>query len=165
MRTTLLVVAILAGMGLAACSGGGSALPGGSQAASGNSQSRGHADAFRMKFMTAGVSCPSTWKVCYNISYGTPINYSVCMAGGSGKCTTAGWNWSQVLFTLKNHVKSFRILSSFSTNPGNPVTVTANERFPINASRIGVKYTSEIIACEPNSPSNCVAQPVGLIPQ
>jgi hypothetical protein len=174
MRTTLLIATIVAALGLAACSSGGGsqAIPGGGSQASSPMNSHG---GYHVIFLKQGdikpdkgcletCGCPSYWQVCYKIAYGTPLNYQICVGLYKSCLKGFSFNWSQTLYTLVNHAKSFRILSSFSPNPGNPTTVTANERFLIKASRIGVKYTSTVTACLVGSPSNCVSANVGLWP-
>lgn len=172
MRTTLLVATIVAALGLAACSSGGSsqAIPGGgSQAAPMN----GH-NGYHIIFLKQGdirpdkgclqtCGCPSFWQVCYKIANGSPLSYPICV-GLYKSCLKSTFTWTQTLYTLKNQVKSFRILSSFYPNPGNPTTVTATERFVIKASRIGVKYTSLITACRVGAWAGCVSANVGLWP-
>jgi hypothetical protein len=162
-----------ASVALTACSSGGSsAVPGGSQAPAGASKvspTWNHVRKYALRF-SPGVTCPLTgykwqYKACYDITYGTPTTYTVCVRGGGMGCTIR-WNWSQVLYTPLHHAKSFRIRSSFSPNPGSPTTVTANERFPTKNPKAGsVKYISQVQACNPRDPSMCLSAPVGFIPQ
>jgi hypothetical protein len=173
MRTTLLIATIVAALGLAACSSGGGsqAIPGGGSQASAPMNLHGYhiiflkqGDVKPDKGCLQTCGCPSYWQVCYKIAYGTPLNYPICVGLYKSCLKHFSFTWSQTLYTLVNHVKSFRILSSFYPNPGNPTTVTANERFLIKASRIGVKYTSQVTACLVSSASNCVTANVGLWP-
>jgi hypothetical protein len=174
MRTTLLIATIVAGFGLAACSGGASsqAIPAGSQPAAPMAyytHHKYHIIIIGSKQLAASPCAPSEYYECFSVAYGKPTQYKVCVGIGNS-CVKGTWQWSQAVYTPLHHHKSLRVRGSFDPNPSNPTTATLTERFALYpnrppTSKIGVRYVEAIEACNPTPSIGCTPPAdVGIIP-
>lgn len=161
MRNSL-IIAIVASLGLAACSGGGpQTMPGGSQVAP---LSRSGLQLGAAGFQP-DASCPSKYFACVTVKAGT-TKLEICIekAGYSG-CPSSGLEgsqkWSGKIKTLKGK-KYTGIKAKFKPNPGNP-TDDVFTATTVKSSDGKVKYAQHLMACAYPSGSPCETGEVGII--
>jgi hypothetical protein len=156
-----LIIAIVASLGLAACSSGGpQTVPVGSQAAP-LSQSGPHLVAPGFQRDT---SCPSKYAICFTLKPKGKTTAEVCISS-SGNCTSgiAGdWTWTQKITTVKGK-KYSKIKVTFKPNPGNPV----DDIFKLKKTKSShgkVAYVQDLTWCAYPSPTtSCNSAEIGLI--
>lgn len=160
MRFTLLLAAsvLVAGVGLAACSSGGSqALPGTQSVAP-----MGHSG---LQLMGVGlrpdkVACGSSYIICVTVGKGAPGKGKICVETTTGTCPSPGtWSWSDQVLTLGG--KPYKaIKGKIKPNPGDPIIDTLSTKKQLKNSKGKVVYEQKIVAC--NSSSNCLTGYVGI---
>ncbi len=155
--TSLLTVALAAGIGLSACSTGGS------QAVPGSTQTAPMAKPGGPRLVAIGAhpdaSCPSQYITCVSITRTSHrkvqvcVQYSYCPAPGE-------WTWSSQVRVVKTGKAVGAITSSASPNPGNPTVFTISEKRRVKSSNHVYKYQDVIEAC--SYTSNCVSGAIGI---
>ncbi|HET6276448.1 MAG TPA: hypothetical protein VFE16_11015 [Candidatus Cybelea sp.] len=160
MRRSLLVAAVLASFGLAACSNGGSVSIPNAQSLAPSLRSTAH-------LVVEGVpqaKCPTTrYIACLPIAKGHPAKYTICITSG-GTCSSGSFpnqKWSSMITTLKKKV--FKgITAAFKPNPGNPTKGTVTAKVKLKDSKGKVAYIQAVKAC-PTAGGKCLTNDVGLI--
>lgn len=159
MHRSLLVAAIVASLGLAACSGGTSpAIPGSLITA----QAGERASMQIVNGELPPASCPSQYIGCVTVAKGHPAKYQICITT-TGNCTSGSFpkqKWSNKIVTLKG--KAYKgITGSFKPNPGNPTEVTVTAKVTLKNSKGKVVYVQDLKAC-PTGGGKCSTGAVGI---
>ena len=158
MRTTLLIAAIAASLGFAACSSGGpQAVPAGSQPQM--------EPGFSARLILGGLppaGCPTKYIGCVTVAKGHPAKYTICVSN-TGNCNSGSFpkeKWSSKVVTLAG--KLFKgIVGTFKPNPGNPTTATLTAKVNLKNSKGKVDYVQNVKACPPSGGS-CVTGKIGI---
>ena len=161
MRTTLLVAAIVASLGLAACSSGGSqTIPGSQSLAPMGSRFSAHLAVEDI----APDNCPTSKYIgCITVAKGHPAKYTICITTTSS-CNSGsfpGEKWSSKILTLKK--KLFKgIVGTFKPNPGNPTKGTVTAKVKLTSSGGKVRFVQAVKAC-PTAGGSCQTNDIGII--
>lgn len=160
MRTHFLVAAIVASLGLAACSNGASpAIPGAQAFAP-----AGHAESHLVIEGVPLASCPTSKYIgCITLAKGHPVKYTICITS-TGNCTSGKFpkeKWSSKVTTVKG--KPFKgIVGTFKPNPGNPTKGTVTAKVQLKNSNDKVVYVQIVKAC-PVKGGSCTSSDIGIV--
>jgi hypothetical protein len=159
----ILSVAIVASLGLSACSGGGQAVPGGSQGAP---QSRSASQPVLVGFQR-DASCPSKYTIgCIDLGKGkTKEELCVVYTPSAPNCDPTGlegkWTWSEKITNLKGK-KYTGIKALFKPDPGNPTYDTFKVK-TVKNSHGKIKYVQDVTWCAYPSPTtSCTSGEIGI---
>ncbi len=160
MHRSLLIAAVVASLGLAACSGGTSpSIPGSAPLAA----QRGERASMQIvNGELPPAACPSQYIGCITVAKGHPAKYQICITT-TGNCTSGSFpseKWSNKIVTLKG--KAYKgITGSFKPNPGNPTEVTVTAKVALKNSKGKVVYAQDLKAC-PTGSGSCTTGAVGI---
>ncbi len=161
MRTHFLVAAIVASIGLAACSNGSSAIPGTSSALAG---ANGRSSVKLTIFGEPLAQCPtSKYIACITVAKGHPVKYEICVTNGAN-CSSGSFpkeKWSSKITTLKRKLYK-GIVGSFKPNPGNPTNGTVTAKVKLKNSLGKVVYIQAVKAC-PTKGGSCITNDIGIV--
>jgi hypothetical protein len=160
-RTTLLAAAIVATLGLAACSSGGSqAIPGSQSLAPMGS-------GFSTRLAVEGIApdnCPSSKYIgCITVAKGHPAKYTICITTTTS-CNSGsfpGEKWSSKILTLKKKLYK-GIVGTFKPNPGDPTNGTVTAKVKLKNSGGKVAFVQAVKAC-PTAGGSCSTNDIGII--
>jgi hypothetical protein len=140
-----LLIAMVASLGIAACSGGGpQAIPGNSQVAS----TGGSALRLIVPGFHPDSSCAAEYLTCVTVARGVKTKLELCISKDSN-CSSGvegTYKWFGEIVTLKGK-KYTGITATFKPNPGNPAYDIFEGKTALKNSHGHTVYAQELEAC------------------